>query len=123
MRLVRQFGVALLIGVFCLTPVMACSNSAVTMTATERACCRMMHNACEQMQMPGSPNCCETTQIGPHDFLVEARITVNHIIPVTAIGLATLDRFHTAPVVAGLFENVAFSPPKSPPASFSILRI
>jgi len=46
MRVIRQFGVLVLLLVSCLAPAMACMVPNAEMSTQERTCCRMMKNQC-----------------------------------------------------------------------------
>ena len=123
MKLLRQFGVALLLVASGLRPVMACSNPGVPMSAAERACCQMMHNECERMGMSASSGCCRKAPAGAHEYFVETKIAGDHAAPVATLGLAVADSCAAASVQTGWVEYANDSPPESPPTSVAILRI
>ena len=123
MKLLRQFGVVLLLFASGLRPVMACSNSGMPMSATERACCRMMNNECERMGMTASSGCCLMAPTGAHEYFAETKIAGDHTAPVATLWLTVADLCAAASVQTGWVEYADDSPPQSPPTSVFILRI
>lgn len=122
MRILRQFGVMLLLAVSSLTPVTACMLPGAQMTVQERACCRMMHNQCEQMGMSMSHGCCQKT---PRAIFAvpAAKLELLHSVasPVNNhIAFESLNPFSTS---TGRVEHHDYSPPQSPPSTIFILRI
>ena len=73
MRILRQFGVLVLLLVSCLAPAMACMVPNAQMSTQERACCRMMKNQCGQMGMPASHGCCQKTPPSVHDNALDTK--------------------------------------------------
>jgi len=122
MRSFRQIGVLILLLVSSLAPAMACMVPDVQMSAQERACCRMMKNQCGQMGMPASRDCCQKTLPSVHDNALKTRATAFHPVVVSAIWLAAFG-LNPASTVTGWVERPDYSPPKSPPATISVLRI
>ena len=122
-KLLRQFGVVLLLFASGLRPVMACSNPAVPMSAAERACCRMMHNECAHMGMTASSGCCRKVPAGTREYLTETKSAGDHAAPVATLWLTVADLCAAASVETGWGENVDDSPPQSLPKSVVILRI
>jgi hypothetical protein len=123
MRVLRQFGVLVLLLVSCLAPAMACMIPNAQMNTQERACCRMMKNQCGQMEMPASHGCCQKTPPSVHDNALDTKTVALHPVAVTAIWLTAFELLKPASVVAGRVEHADYSPPKPPPATVSILRI
>jgi hypothetical protein len=122
-KLLRQFGVVLLLFASGLRPVMACSNTGVPMSAAERACCRMMYNECERMGMSASSGCCRKAPARAHEYFAETKIAGDHTAPVVALRLTVSDLCAAASVQTGWVEYADDSPPQSPPTSVFILRI
>lgn len=124
MRIFRQFGVLVLLLVSCLAPAMACVVSSTEMNPEERACCRMMKNQCGQMDnMPGSHGCCQKTPPSVHDNALDTKAVTFHPVVAPVIWLAAFELVNPASTVAGWVERPDYSPPESPPATISILRI
>jgi hypothetical protein len=123
MRVLRQFGVLVLLSVTCLAPAMACMVPNAQMSTQERACCRMMKNQCGQMEMPASHGCCQKTPPSVHDNALDTKTVALHPVVVTAIWLTTSELLNPASVAVEWVERPEYSPPKSPPSTVSILRI
>ena len=123
MRVLRQFGVLVLLLVSCLTPAMACIVPNAQMSTEEHACCRMMKNRCGQMEMPASHGCCQKTPPSVHDNALDTKTVALHPVAITTIWLTAYELQKPASVVAGRVEHADYSPPKCPPATVSILRI
>jgi hypothetical protein len=119
----RQFGVLVLLLVSCLAPAMACMVPDALMNTEERACCRMMKNQCEQMEMPASHGCCQKTSSSVHDNALDTKTVTFHTVVIPAIWLAAFELVNPASAITGWVEHTDYSPPKSPPATISILRI
>jgi hypothetical protein len=123
MRSFRQFGVLVLLLVSCLAPAMACMVPNAQMSTQERACCRMMKNQCGQMQMPASHGCCQKTPPSVHVNALDTKTVALHPVVVPIIWLAAFELVNPISAVTGWVERPGYSPPKSPPATISILRI
>jgi len=123
MRVLRQFGVLVLLLVTCLAPAMACMLPDAAMSTQERACCRMMKNQCGQMGMPASHGCCQKTPPSVHDNALDTKTVALHPVAITTIWLVTSELLHPTTAVVGWVEHPEYSPPKSPPSAVSILRI
>ena len=124
MRILRQFGVLVLLLVSCLVPAMACVVSSTEMNAEERACCRMMKNQCGQMDnMPGSHGCCQKTPPSVHDNALDTKTVTFHPAVAPVIWWAAFELVNPAFTVTGWVERPDYSPPESPPTTISILRI
>jgi hypothetical protein len=123
MRVLRQFGVLVLLLVTCLAPAMACMLPDAAMSTQERACCRMMKNQCGQMGMPASHGCCQKTPPSVHDNALDTKTVALHPVAITTIWLVTSELLDPTTAVAGWVEHPEYSPPKSPPSAVSILRI
>jgi len=123
MRVLRQFGVLVLLLVSCLAPAMACMVPNAQMSNQERACCRMMKNQCGQMEMPASHGCCQKTPPSVHDNALDTKTVALHPVAVPVIWLAASELVNPASSVTGWVEHHDYLPPKSPPSTISILRI
>ena len=124
MRIFRQFGVLVLLLVSCLAPAMACVVSNTEMNTEERACCRMMKNQCGQMDdMPASHGCCQKTPASVRDNALDTKTVTFHPVVAPIIWLAAFDLVNPTTTVIGWVEHPDYSPPKSPPATISILKI
>ncbi len=123
MRVLRQFGVLVLLLVSCLAPAMACMVPNAEMSAQERACCRMMKNQCGQMGMPASHSCCQKTPPSVRDNALVTKAVTFHPVEVAVIWVAISELANPASAVAGWVEHPAYSPPESPPTTISVLRI
>jgi len=106
--------------VWLLMPVMACALPDAQMTPAERECCTQMAQQCGGMDMPASHDCCHkqmrTEQAAP---LPQNRhplqIAPTQILPIIKVTFAL-------PILSDTQIEI-FSPPLSPPASITILRI
>jgi hypothetical protein len=123
MKVFRQFGVLVLLLVSCLAPAMACMVPEAQMSTEERACCRMMKNQCGQMEMPASHGCCQKTPPSVRDNALDTKAVTFHPVVVPVIWLAASELANPVSAVSGWVEHPEYSPPKSPPAAISILRI
>jgi hypothetical protein len=122
MRVLRQFGVLILLLVSCVAPAMACMVPDAQMSAQERACCRTMSNQCGQMEMPASHGCCQKAPPSAYDNAVNTKATAFHPVVVSVLWFAAFE-VNPAFTVTGWVERPDYSPPKSPPSTLSILRI
>ena len=123
MRVIRQFGVLVLLLVSCLAPAMACMVPDAAMSTQERACCRMMKNQCGQMEMPASHGCCQKTPPSVRDNALDTKAVTFHPVVVPVIWLAVAELVNPVSAVADWVERPDYSLPKSPPSTISILRI
>jgi len=123
MRVLRQFGVLILLTVSCLAPAMACMVPNSEMNAQERDCCRMMKNQCGQMEMPESQNCCQKTPAAFHADALATQSMTFHPVIIPIIWLDAPKLPNTASLFGGWVERTDSSPPKSPPSAIFILRI
>lgn len=122
MKAFRQFGTPILLLVSYLTPAMACMLPAAQMTAQEQACCRMMHNQCEQMDMSMSHGCCQKAPRAIYAVPATKAETV-HFVAVSVGDVLAFDLLKTISVSAIWVDHPEDSPPQSPSATISILRI
>jgi hypothetical protein len=125
MKVFRQFAALVLLLTLCISSAMACMvpGAKMSMSAQERACCRMMKDQCGQMEMPGSHGCCQKT---PQSVYINAPATKTemvHTFAVTAIWLTALELVNPTAIDARWVDRPEYSPPKSPPSTVSILRI
>lgn len=123
MKTFRQFGVLLLLLMSCLAPAMACMVPDAQMSTQERACCQAMKNQCGQMEMPASHGCCQKTPSGVHDNALDTKAVTFHPVVVPVIWLVAFELVNSPSTVIGWVERPDYSPPTSPPATISILRI
>jgi hypothetical protein len=123
MRVLRQFGVLVLLLVSCLAPAMACMVPNAQMNTEERACCRAMKNQCGQMEMPALHGCCQKTLPSVRDNALDTKTVTFHPVVATVIWLAAFELVNPAAIVTGWLERPDYSPPKSPASTISILRI
>jgi hypothetical protein len=123
MRVLRQFGVLVLLLVSCLAPAMACMVPNAVMSTQERACCRMMKNQCGQVEMPASHGCCQKASSSVHDNALDTKAITFHPAVVPVIWLAASELVNPASAITGWVEHPDYSLPKSPPSTISILRI
>jgi hypothetical protein len=124
MRVLRQFGVLTLLLMSCLAPAMACMFPDAQMSTEERACCRMMKNQCGQMDdMPASHGCCQKSPPSVHDNALDTKPVTFHPVVAPVIWLAAFELVNRPVTVIGWVEHPDYSPPKSPPATISILRV
>jgi hypothetical protein len=123
LRILRQFGVLVLLLVTCLAPAMACMVQDAQMNAQERACCRMMRNQCDQMDMSASHNCCQKAPRSAQDNALDTKAVTYRPIVVAVVWLSAVEWLNLDPVVTGLVEHADYSPPESPPTSISVLRV
>ena len=123
MRYCRQFAVLVLLLVSCLAPAMACMVPNAQVSTQERACCRVMKNQCGQMEMPASHGCCNKTPPSVHDNALDTKTVTFHPVVASILWLAAFELVNPTSAVTGWVERPDYSPPKSPPATISILRI
>jgi hypothetical protein len=123
MRVLRQFGVLVLLLATTLTPAMACMVPAAQMTTEERACCRMMNYQCGQMQMSKSTGCCQKVSPSAFDNALATRPSALNPVAVSVVWLTASELMNPVSSVAGWVEHRDYSPPQSPPSTISILRI
>ena len=123
MRILRQVGVVALLLVSALAPTMTCMVSGALMTAEERACCRMMHDQCEQMNIPDSHGCCHKTPTNLGENALGTKAFTRHASSITAAWLVPSELLNPTAATSKWVEQTDSSPPKSPPPAVSILRI
>ena len=123
MRYCRQFAVLVLLLVSCLAPAMACMVPNAQMSTQERACCRVMKSQCGQMEMPASHGCCDKTPPSVHDNALDTKTVTFHPVVASILWLVAFELVNPTSAVTGWVERPDYSPPKSPPATISILRI
>jgi hypothetical protein len=102
------------------TPMMACVMEAASLTITEAACCQAMKGDCHSSVGPASHKCCRTITTVPDASKPTRSVDVAQaqvaVMIVSAIGPAR------ATTNAPTFSSDS-SPPGSPPALHSTLRI
>jgi len=126
MRALFKAGVSMLSLLLLATPVMACLIPAASMTAAERECCKRMAGECGRVGMPHSHPCCQTTTAPDHFAPMKTSSSVNSVQLALAVTYAPQQTF-LAPTLhesdLAPWATDIHSPPISPPASISILRI
>src|SRR5215469_14035160 len=126
MRPVFKAGVSILSLLLLATPIMACLIPAASMTAAERDCCKRMAGECGKAGMPHSHPCCQTTTVPNQFAAIKSSSNVNAVQLALAVTYALDYAFVTpTPQESGSAPWAAdiHSPPISPPASISILRV
>ncbi|NYF90016.1 hypothetical protein HDF08_002083 [Edaphobacter lichenicola] len=124
MRIVRQFGVLVLLLMSCLAPAMACMVSSTEMNTEERACCRMMKNQCGLTDnMSASHGCCQKTPPSVHENALDTKAVTFHPVVADVIWLAAFEMLNRPVTIIEWVEHPDYSPPKPPPSTISILRI
>jgi len=123
MKALRQFGVLVWLLASWLTPAMACMIPGAQMTTEERACCRMMQNQCEHMDMPASRGCCQKNPPNVYANAPDTSPGSLHPAAINVVWLAYPELLNPPSSVTGWVEQRNYSPPKSPPSAISILRI
>jgi hypothetical protein len=120
MAISRKF-VALLVAVVVLgVPSMACLVPSEQLTSEERECCKHMSDMCGRGSMPSSHSCCQTT-VRPTD---DATLTAaRSIFPIVLAAIAVNAYSEPAPTENDAAAFIAPSPPESPPATNTVLRI
>ena len=121
-----KVGVSVVSLVLLATPIMACLMPAAAMTAVERDCCKRMAQECGNGKMSQAHSCCQTTTVPDHlpaiksssdDGSRHLALVLLHAVLPSSTPVAMTE--------SGLSIREAdiHSPPVSPPASISILRI
>jgi hypothetical protein len=123
MRIRHQFGAVVLLLMSWLAPAMGCLVPDAQLTPQERACCRTMKDQCGQMRMPASHDCCQKDiQALRYDTLQVKSVDLHpDIVATTHLILTNL--WNPELASHGWVEYLEWSPPQSPPASISVLRI
>jgi hypothetical protein len=109
----------------CAAPVMACALPATAMTRAERECCKHMAHECGKSGMPQSHSCCQPATASDHQPVLNSSpdrtskhaTQLLHVLPEMPT-IITVNSLNLAPRVLDIH-----SPPSSPPASISVLRI
>jgi hypothetical protein len=119
-----KFGVLALLLVSYLAPAMACMVPDAQMSAEERACCRAMSNQCGQMEMSASHGCCQKSPLlSVRDNALDTKAESFRLFVAPVIWLPAPELANSASATTGGVEHPDYSPPNSPPATISILRI
>ena len=125
-RLVAKVGTSALALLLAAMPVMACTIPGAVMTAAERDCCKRMAQECGKSGMKQSHSCCQATPVPDHLSAIKSSsdISSEHLAAVARPGLASMP-----PIAAISGSGLSLrapdihSPPVSPPAGISVLRI
>lgn len=102
------------------TPMMACLSPDAQLTPEERKCCQQMGSMCGRSGMPSSHSCCKTV-VRPID-------DANATKAISTVPFIAIEAFPTAitaelPRLLSPDPQSFESPPESPPAQITILRI
>jgi len=125
-RLAAKVGVSALALLLAALPVMACTIPGAAMTAVERDCCKRMAQECGKTGMKQSHSCCQTTPVPDHLSALKSSSDIGskHLAPIVLHGLPTMLAVAAVPDSGlPLLAPDIHSPPVSPPASISVLRI
>lgn len=125
MKLVGKAGVSVLSLLLFASPIMACALPAMAMSAAERECCKRMAQECGNKGMAKSHSCCHTVSVPDHlpaiksssEFGSKHPLALVHALPPIQT-IATMSESGSSPWAADIH-----SPPVSPPANISVLRI
>jgi hypothetical protein len=126
MKLVGKLGVSLLSLLLFAAPIKACALPAMAMSAEERECCKRMVQDCGNKGMAKSHSCCQTVSVPDHLPAIKSSSDVGskhlavalvHALPPIST-IATMLESGSSPWAADIH-----SPPVSPPATISVLRI
>ena len=126
MKLVGKVGVSLLSLLLFAAPIMACALPAMAMSAAERECCKRMAQECGNKGMATSHSCCQTVSVPDHLPAIKSssEFGSKHLTPALVHALPPIQTIATM-LESGLSPCATdiHSPPVSPPASISVLRI
>lgn len=123
MKAVRHFALIFAVCLPLLAPAMACSLPGARMTPSEMACCKHMAAECGSAAMPVTHGCCHkdlpvlghfngVPTNGTH-LAITANAGASEVAP--AVQLVSLN--------PSFAQRLEASPPQSPPAAISVLRI
>jgi len=93
------------------------------MTASERACCRMMKNHCGDMGMLASHSCCQKDLTSIHDQALQSKAVVLHPVVVFVLSFLATEGWSADAALASWMNDPQYSQPESPPSSVTILRV
>lgn len=126
MRLVGKVGVSLLSLLLFAVPIMACALPAMAMSPAERECCKRMAQECGKMGMGKSHSCCQTAAVPDRLPAIKSSSDIGS----KQLAVAFVHALPMVPTIAPMLESGSspwaadiHSPPVSPPASISVLRI
>jgi hypothetical protein len=121
-----KVGVLVVSLVLLATPIMACVIPIAAMTAAERECCKRMAQECGKNGMAKSHSCCQTATAPEHLPAIRSSSDDGS----GQLALALVHAALPSPTLVTMAESGfslreadIHSPPVSPPASISILRI
>jgi hypothetical protein len=123
MKAFAQFGVLVLLLLSCLVPALACVVPNAQRNAQERVCCRIMKSQCGQITMSAAHSCCQKIPSSAYGNAQYTKTVTFHSDAAAMLLLAAFDSVNPAPAVIGWAGHSEDSPPTSPPANISILRI
>lgn len=119
----RQFGIVILLLVSYLTPAMACVVSDAQMNAQERACCQTMSEQCGQTDMAAGHSCCQKVPASNGEKVLPTTTAAFHPIVTAIVYVGLFDLLTPAVNATQWVRRPDYSPPESPPASVSVLRL
>lgn len=93
------------------------------MTASERACCRMMKNHCGDMEMSASHSCCQKDLTSAQDHALQPKAVALHPVVVFVLSFLATEGWNGDVAVASWIDDPQYLPPESPPSSVTILRV
>jgi hypothetical protein len=123
MRLGLKFTAIVALLAFVAAPMLSCFVPQHVLNAGENECCRQMGDQCGSKNMPSSHSCCKSSDHNSQPYVKSVEnsrwanpIAVTAILPVVAIP--------TRSVLNAASTTEEFdSPPLSPPAGITVLRI
>ena len=124
-RIAAKVGVWALALLLAALPVMACTIPGAAMTAVERDCCKRMAHDCGKTGMK-SHSCCQTAPVPDHLSAIKSSSDTGskHLAPIVLHGLPSMPAFAAIPESGVLLAAPDIhSPPVSPRAGISVLRI
>ena len=118
----RKFGALIVVLAYILSPALACTASDMPMARAERACCQMMKGQCGPRQMPASDSCCHEIQENFYDRALQTKTVALHQAAAGVVWPPPRQLAIPAGSAYGWVLHREFTS-KSPPSTFSILRI
>src|SRR6185312_11313282 len=123
MKIVRHFALIFAVCLPLLAPAMACSIPGVRMTRAEMACCKHMTAECGNAAMPVSHGCCHK-DLPVLGHFKGVPTSSAHLMSVgNTAGFGVAPTVHLIALHRSSAPQHETSPPQSPPAAISVLRI
>jgi hypothetical protein len=123
MRLGLKFTAMVALLAFVVAPMLSCFVPQHVLNAEESECCRQMGDQCGSKNMPSSHSCCKSSDHDSQPYVKSVEnsgpaspIGVTAILPVIAIPTRSV-------LNAASATEEFHSPPVSPPAGITVLRI